>query len=142
MREPEFCDLEIGFRINLYRKTEEEKSKTAQPELVIEDEAEREHSETEKELKRNQKGAEKELKKNRKGAKKELKDEAEIRNGILQRMQENPEITQLKLMEEFELTRKQVQIMIKDLQQDGFVERQGSRRSGRWVVKKVYITKK
>ena len=51
-------------------------------------------------------------------------------------MQENPAITQLKLMEEFELTRKQVQIMIKDLQKDGFVERQGSHRSGKWVVKK------
>lgn len=51
-------------------------------------------------------------------------------------MQENPAITQLKLMEEFELTRKQVQIMIKDLQKDGSVERQGSNRSGKWIVKK------
>ena len=71
LREPEFCDLEIGFRINLYRKVEEEKSKTAQSELVIEDELDREHSENKKELKRNRKGAEKEPKRSQKGAEKE-----------------------------------------------------------------------
>ena len=129
LREPEFCDLEIGFRINLYRKTEDKKSEITQVELIAGDEPDREHSENEKELKRSQKGAKKE-------PKREPKDGAEIRNGILQRMQENPAITQLKLMEEFELTRKQVQIIIKDLQKNGFVERQGSNRSGKWVVKK------
>lgn len=55
-------------------------------------------------------------------------------------MQENPAITQLKLIEEFELTRKQVQIIIKDLQKNGFVERQGSNRSGKWIVEKGCIT--
>jgi len=60
LRDPEFYDLEIGFRINLYRKTEEEGSKIVQSELVIEDEPDREHSENEKEPKRSQKGAEKE----------------------------------------------------------------------------------
>ena len=84
-------------------------------------------------MKRSQKGAKKEPKRSRK---REPKDGAEIRKDILQRMQENPAITQLKLMEEFELTRKQVQIIIKDLQKNGFVERQGSNRSGKWVVKK------
>lgn len=143
LREPEFCDLEIGFRINLYRKTEDEKSAPVQVELNAGDEEpDREHSENEKELKRSQKGAKKEPKRSRKGAEKEPKNEADIRNGILQRMKENPAITQLKLMEEFELTRKQVQTVIKDLQQDGFVERQGSNRGGRWVVKKGYITEK
>ena len=133
LRDPEFYDLEIGFRMNLYRKTEEEGSKIARSELAIEDEPDREHSGNEKELKRSRKGAEKEPKRSRK---REPKDGAEIRKDILQRMQENPAITQLKLMEEFELTRKQVQIIIKDLQKNGFVERQGSNRSGKWVVKK------
>lgn len=45
-------------------------------------------------------------------------------------------ITQVKLMEEFNLTRKQVQKIIKDLREDGLVERQGSNRSGKWMVKK------
>ena len=101
--------------------------------MIAGDEPDREHSENEKEPKRSPKGAKKEPKKSRK---REPKDGAEIRNGILQRMQENPAITQLKLMEEFELTRKRVQIIIKDLQKNGFVERQGSNRSGKWVVKK------
>ena len=45
-------------------------------------------------------------------------------------------ITQVKLMEEFDLTRKQVQKLIKDLREDGLVERKGSNRSGKWVVNK------
>ena len=61
---------------------------------------------------------------------------AEIRQNILCQMEENPKITQVKLMEEFELTRKQVQKIIKDLQKEGLIERQGSNRSGRWVVRK------
>ena len=55
---------------------------------------------------------------------------------VLRRMEENPMITQVKLMEEFNLTRKQVQKLIKDLREDGLIERQGSNRSGKWVVKK------
>lgn len=112
LRDPEFCDLEIGFRINLYRKEENE-------------------------LKGSQKGAEKEPKRSQKGAEKELKNRAQIKNGILQRMQENPAITQRELMEEFELTRKQIQTIIKELQENEFVERQGSARSGKWVVKQI-----
>ena len=73
---------------------------------------------------------------NQKGAKKEPKKGAEIRQNILCQMEENPKITQVKLMEEFELTRKQVQKIIKDLQKEGLIERQGSNRSGRWVVRK------
>lgn len=47
-----------------------------------------------------------------------------------------PEVTQVKLMEEFDLSRKQIQKIIKDLREEGLVERQGSNRNGRWVVKK------
>ena len=51
-------------------------------------------------------------------------------------MKDNPAITQVKLMEELELSRKQIQKLIKDLQEEGLVERQGSNRSGKWIVKK------
>lgn len=71
-----------------------------------------------------------------KGAKKEPKKGAEKKWDILQRMKEESTITQVKLMEEFNLTRKQVQKIIKDLREDGLVERQGSNRSGKWMVKK------
>lgn len=42
----------------------------------------------------------------------------------------------MKLMEEFNLSRKQIQKIIKDLREDGLVERQGSNRNGKWIVKK------
>ena len=75
-----------------------------------------------------------------KRAKKEPKKGDEKRSrkkwNILQRMKEESTITQVKLMEEFNLTRKQVQKIIKDLREDGLVERQGSNRSGKWMVKK------
>ena len=73
-----------------------------------------------------------EPKRSRKGAKKG----AERKRDILQKLEENPEITQVKLMEAFDLSRKQIQKIIKDLREEGLVERQGSNRNGRWVVKK------
>ena len=54
----------------------------------------------------------------------------------MQKLEENPEITQVKLMEALDLSRKQIQKIIKDLREEGLVERQGSNRNGRWVVKK------
>ena len=60
-----------------------------------------------------QKGTKKELKRSQK---KEPKKGAERKLDILQRMEENPSITQVKLMEEFNLTRKQVQKIIKRLE--------------------------
>ena len=73
---------------------------------------------------------------NQKGAEKEPKKGAERKLDILQKLEENPEITQVNLMEEFDLSRKQIQKIIKDLREEGLVERQGSNRNGRWVVKK------
>lgn len=63
-----------------------------------------------------------------KGAKRSLE--------ILNRMRENPFVTQVKLMEEFNLSRKQIQNIIQYLRLNGLVEREGSNRSGKWIVKK------
>jgi len=73
---------------------------------------------------------------NQKGAKKELKNGADRKIDILYRMEENPEVTQVKLMEEFDLSRKQIQRLIKDMREEGLVERRGSNRNGKWIVKK------
>jgi len=48
---------------------------------------------------------------------------------------ENPTITQTQIMEEMNLTRKQVQKNMKELQEEGVLVRKGTNRSGRWVVK-------
>lgn len=39
-------------------------------------------------------------------------------------------------MEEFDLSRKQIQRLIKDMREEGLVERRGSNRNGKWIVKK------
>ena len=67
-----------------------------------------------------------------KGAKKGTERSLEILN----RMRENPFVTQVKLMEEFHLSRKQIQNIIQYLRLNGLVEREGSNRSGKWIVKK------
>lgn len=79
--------------------------------------------------------ARKEPKRSQKGAKKELKKGAERRRAILAFLAENPETTQAQIMEEMELTRKQVQKDMRELQEKGVLVREGTNRSGRWIVK-------
>ena len=89
-------------------------------------------------MKQGQKGAEVEPKGaevDSKGAKVEPKG-AKRSLEILNRMRENPFVTQVKLMEEFNLSRKQIQNIIQYLRLNGLVEREGSNRSGKWIVKK------
>lgn len=52
-------------------------------------------------------------------------------------LSENPTITQTQLIEKLELTRKQIQTDIKDLRDEGVLERKGSNRKGYWIVNKV-----
>ena len=39
-------------------------------------------------------------------------------------------------MEGFDLSRKQIQRLIKDMREEGLVERRGSNRNGKWIAKK------
>lgn len=66
-------------------------------------------------------------KKNQKGA--------ERRQEILELLEENPTMTQIMLMDTLHLSRKQVQKAIKELQEQSLLEREGSNRNGRWIVK-------
>jgi len=43
-------------------------------------------------------------------------------------------VTQTRIMEELHLTRKQVQKDMKELQEMHILEREGSNRSGRWII--------
>lgn len=81
-------------------------------------------------MRQGQKGAEvdpKGAELGQKGAKKGTERSLEILN----RMRENPFVTQVKLMEEFHLSRKQIQNIIQYLRLNGLVEREGSNRSGK-----------
>ena len=48
---------------------------------------------------------------------------------------ENPLVTQTEIMEKLNLSRKQVQWIMQDLQNDGMIVREGTNRKGRWIVK-------
>ena len=50
---------------------------------------------------------------------------------------ENPEMTQVQFMEKLNLSRKQVQKEMKELCTQGLLVREGTNRSGRWIVKDV-----
>ena len=76
------------------------------------------------------KGAEKEPKRSRKKG-------AERKQVILELLFENPTMTQTDLIDKLGLTRKQIQTDIKDLKNEGILERKGSNRNGYWIVNKV-----
>ena len=74
-----------------------------------------------------------------KGAKKELKREPKKswiigKKAVLGILKEKLTMTQVQLMEKLDLTRKQVQKAIKELQEEGALVREGSNRNGRWIV--------
>lgn len=73
---------------------------------------------------------------NQKRSQKGAKNGADRKIDILYQMEENPEVTQVKLMEGFDLSRKQIQRLIKDMREEGLVERRGSNRNGKWIAKK------
>ena len=79
--------------------------------------------------------SEKEPKRSQKGAEKELKKGAQRKQAIIELISKTPTITQAQLMKELDLTRKQVQTDIKELQKEGLLIREGSNRKGYWVVK-------
>ncbi len=81
-----------------------------------------------KEPKRSQKGAKKEPKRSRKGS--------ERKQAIQTLLRENPAMTQAMLMEELNLSRKQIQRDIKELKEEGVLVREGPNRNGRWILKK------
>ena len=79
----------------------------------------------------------KEPKRSQKGAKKEPKKGIERKQVILKLLSNNPTMTQAELTEELELTRKQIQSVIKELKSDGVLLRKGSNRNGYWIVNKT-----
>lgn len=78
----------------------------------------------------------KEPKKSQKGAEKELKKGVERKKIILKLLEENPTMTQTQLTERLKLTRKQIQTDVKELRDEGILERKGSNRRGYWIVNK------
>lgn len=74
------------------------------------------------------------LTQNQKGVEKEPIKGAERKQAILRLVSQNPTITQSQIMEQMNLTRKQVQKDMKELQDEGVLVREGKNRSGYWLV--------
>lgn len=82
--------------------------------------------------KRRGKGA----KRSQKGAEKEPIKGAERKKEILKLIKVNSTITQVEIMKELDLTRKQVQKDMKELQEMHIIAREGTNRRGRWIIVK------
>ena len=72
-----------------------------------------------------------------KRSQKELKKGAERKQIMLELLSEYLIMTQTDLIDKWELTRKQIQTDIKDLKNEGILERKGFNRNGYWIVNKV-----
>ena len=59
---------------------------------------------------------------------------AQRKQAMLAILEENPMMTQTQLVDEMNLTRKQIQKDMKELQEEGVLVREGTNRSGRWVA--------
>lgn len=68
--------------------------------------------------------------------KKEPKKGAERKQVMLAILAENPMMPQTQLMDDMNLTRKQVQKDMKELQEEGVLVREGTNRSGRYYERK------
>lgn len=121
LREPEFIDMEIALRINLYRG--QIGAKTV--------------SETDQETNTNQETNQKADQETDTNQETDQKTDAEgkSKEKILHEIAENPFITQSQLAEKLGLSRSGVRYVMRRLQQEGFLERVGPRKKGMWLIK-------
>ena len=91
------------------------------------EEKEKELKDLEKEPKKSQKGAEKEPKRRQ--------NRAETKQKILEILISNSKTTQTELMEKLGISRKQVQILMKELQEEDLLSREGMNRNGKLILK-------
>lgn len=110
LQEPEFRDMEIGFRINLYRNTEDSKLQTNQ--------------ETNQELPTDQETSQ------------EYKEKASNRKIVMEAIRNNPSITQKQLESITGLSRSGVRYILRKLQEENILQRVGATKKGQWVFTK------
>lgn len=107
LKEPEFIDGDIDLRINIYRGHRNEDNEDINTDIA----------DTNADIK-----------------------EASVPKGTSEKqmlaiLKENPSITQSKIAERIGLTDRSVRRILAALQADGIVTREGTNRSGKWIVK-------
>ncbi|MDY2813824.1 MAG: ATP-binding protein [Dorea sp.] len=116
LREPEFIDMGIGFRINLYRKQDVDPSQQA---YYTSQETNQEPYNASREM--NQE----------KISETELNNTDKIRNAIAK----SPSVTQQELQELTGLSRSGVRYILQQMRAAGKLERIGSTKKGKWILK-------
>lgn len=121
LQEPEFRDMEIGFRINLYRNTEDSNMPTnqeANQELLANQETD---LETNQELSINQE------------TNQEVGEKISNRIIIIEAIRNNPSITQKQLESITGLSRSGVRYILRKLQEENVLQRVGATKNGQWI---------
>lgn len=121
LQEPEFRDMEIGFRINLYRNTEDSNMPTNQEtnqELLTNQETDQE---TNQELSINQE------------TNQEVGEKISNRIIIIEAIRNNPAITQKQLESITGLSRSGVRYILRKLQEENVLQRVGATKNGQWI---------
>ena len=111
LQEPEFRDMEIGFRINLYRNTEDSNMPTNQETDL----------ETNQELSINQE------------TNQEVGEKISNRIIIIEAIRNNPSITQKQLESITGLSRSGVRYILRKLQEENVLQRVGATKNGQWI---------
>lgn len=107
--EPEFVDMEIALRINLYRATI---NNTNEEIVTSEETSEETDEETSEEIKRETSGC----------------------DIILAEIKHNPFITQKQLAEKVGLSYSGIRYVMKQLQDEGLLKRVGATKKGKWII--------
>ena len=135
LQEPEFIDMEIGFRINLYRyqdlaTNQETNQKTGTTDQETNQEIENTSQETDQEI--IQKATDTEQKTcQKKDLVSEMSNMDKIRNAIA----ENPYVTQRELQKITGLSRSGVRYILQHMRDSGELERVGATKKGKWMLK-------
>ena len=145
LAEPEFIDMEIALRINLYRgRTGGETNQENAQNIETSQETNQENAqnietsqETNQENARNIETSQETMHMNKAGGKvrREYLCGLNSREAIIREIKKNPSVTQVKLGEKTGLSRSGVRYVLKQLQEEGIVERVGSTKKGQWIIK-------
>lgn len=140
LSEPEFIDMEIALRINLYRAAigseagigRETDQETNQEIDTNQENAQETNQEMETDQEINQEiDIDQESSTVQKNTKKR-----NFREKIIFEIKTNPSVTQEKLAEKTGLSRSGVKYILKKLQDEGLLKRVGSTKKGQWILKK------
>lgn len=112
IREPELLEIGDSFRVNLYRPSYKNNSKSSSK------------NSTKSSLKSSSKSS----------LKSSSKNLSTTQNKILEMIQKNPKVTQEKMSEKMTISKRAIQKNIKEMVERGIVKREGSARNGYWKI--------